>query len=254
MVDLTKLLSIYEKFGGTNNGPQTVITTSGLSSIMQDRFKSELLKIDIVWDGKDILCTELLSSSPESSSISNTSYSEIKIDDRIENSINSDGIGIDIQTISELPDCLDFWEEQFYRDNFSNPEISYALSKNNPKETFAGIFSLKESLFKADNSLNRSEIEIKHVENKPLFQGFNVSISHSHDTVVSVAYSIGNKGFSQETLKNQVTSNNEVHQAANIKDVAKFPYLRVILLQIIITSIIIGLIQFFPDIINRVSF
>jgi len=99
-----------------------------------------------------------------------------------ENSIYSNGIGIDIESSSNLPDTDDFIDAQFYIDNFSKSEIAYCSSKENPKICFTGRFAAKEAIVKANNNFFNtgfSNIEITVGKNgEPLFEGMNISISH----------------------------------------------------------------------------
>jgi holo-[acyl-carrier protein] synthase len=99
--------------------------------------------------------------------------------------------GIDIQKISEfLPDT-----ENFSKNNknllgiFTNTELSYAESKSNTRETLAGIFAAKESIFKCNNieKRNWSEIELKYKNGKPEYKGYSISISHSDEYVIAIA-------------------------------------------------------------------
>ena len=117
---------------------------------------------------------------------------------------NIQNIGIDIEDISSFPESENYNLDRFYLDNFSLNEIEYCKSKVNPKNSFAAIFSLKESIIKADNSLKRfpfNEIEIKHnIERKPEYDGFLLSNSHSKGNVVSVA--IKNNAFAYQKSSN----------------------------------------------------
>jgi phosphopantetheine--protein transferase-like protein len=111
-------------------------------------------------------------------------------------------IGIDIENISNLPTRNE--NNQFYLDIFTSEEINYCELKKEPIRSFAGIFSLKEAIVKADNSL-RSEkfnkIGIGHSdEGKPTFQNFDLSVSHAGDIVVSVA--VKNLGYKEVTSIN----------------------------------------------------
>jgi phosphopantetheine--protein transferase-like protein len=98
-------------------------------------------------------------------------------------------IGIDIQQINDLPlvaDDLDI----FYINNFTEKEISHSLNKGNPIESFAGIFALKEAIIKTsftNNQPNLKSIEIGYNGNIPMFDNYQVSISHSGDMAVAVA-------------------------------------------------------------------
>ena len=65
MVEKNKLLSIYEKLGGTNTGDSTIISSKGLSSIMVDRLKAEFQNLNIDWSGNDEGINDLLQSGAE---------------------------------------------------------------------------------------------------------------------------------------------------------------------------------------------
>lgn len=103
-------------------------------------------------------------------------------------------IGIDIEEISTFEEVDDYTNHQFYKDNFSLEEIGYCTLKENPLQSFAGLFSLKEAIVKADNSFKKTKfnkIKITHSDrNKPLFHDFSLSISHSEKHVVAVACKI----------------------------------------------------------------
>lgn len=117
-------------------------------------------------------------------------HSRINVD-LTSNSEKSMAVGVDIEDISSFPDSNNYSDDRFYTDNFSLNEIDYCKLKKNPKGSFAAIFSLKESIVKADNSLKRvpfNELDIKHdSKGKPIYDGFLLSNSHSNSNVVSVA-------------------------------------------------------------------
>ena len=104
---------------------------------------------------------------------------------------SANGIGIDIEDVSKLPNVRNFSADRFYIDNFSTYEIEYCVAKKNPLESFAAIFSLKEAIVKADNSFLEkkfNQINIMHTsEGKPAFKNFILSTSHTNNLVVSVA-------------------------------------------------------------------
>jgi len=110
---------------------------------------------------------------------------------------NMNGIGIDIESSSNLPDTNDYFEEQFYIDNFSQSEIAYCSAKLNPKSCFTGRFSAKEAIIKADNTFINtkfSDIEIKVSDSgSPLFNGMNISISHLNIGDVQISTAIAQK-------------------------------------------------------------
>jgi phosphopantetheine--protein transferase-like protein len=113
--------------------------------------------------------------------------------------ISTNGIGIDIESSSKLPNTVDYFEDQFYIDNFSKSEIAYCSAKLNPKSCFTGRFSAKEAIVKADNAFINtkfSDIEIK-VSNSgsPLFDGMNISISHLNVGDVQISTAIAQKQY-----------------------------------------------------------
>jgi phosphopantetheinyl transferase (holo-ACP synthase) len=101
------------------------------------------------------------------------------------------GIGIDIEEVSALPRATDFRREAFYIQNFTPAEISYCILQPDPYESFAGLFSAKEAIVKADERLRGrmfNSLPIGHSpEGKPLFPGFALSISHAGGMAVAVA-------------------------------------------------------------------
>jgi phosphopantetheine--protein transferase-like protein len=99
------------------------------------------------------------------------------------------GVGTDIQLISELfpESVLPSMSE--LSELFTKYEIKYSMNSPIPMETFAGIFSLKESLIKAGVKLDSfTQIEITHNSmGAPIYYGYAVSVSHSAGLVVSIA-------------------------------------------------------------------
>ena len=114
-----------------------------------------------------------------------------------ENSINSNGIGFDIESSINLPETDDFFDDQFYIDNFSKSEIAYCSSKENPKSCFAGRFAAKEAIVKANKDYLNTEfsnIEITVAENgQPLFEGMNISISHIKLNEIELSSAVAQK-------------------------------------------------------------
>jgi phosphopantetheine--protein transferase-like protein len=100
-------------------------------------------------------------------------------------------VGIDIQAVAELPETADFREHAFYQQTFAGSEIAHCLLKPSPRESFAGLFAAKEAIIKADGRHRAtpfSQLVISFDEQgKPLFDGMNLSISHSGETAVAVA-------------------------------------------------------------------
>jgi phosphopantetheine--protein transferase-like protein len=107
------------------------------------------------------------------------------------NYVTGSTVGIDIEEVDSMPKTNDFREEEFYKMNFSSAEIAYCILQPNPYASFAGLFAAKEAIVKANNT-NRSKpfntIIINHnAEGKPVYPGFNVSVSHTNNVAVAVA-------------------------------------------------------------------
>jgi phosphopantetheine--protein transferase-like protein len=102
-------------------------------------------------------------------------------------------VGIDMESVHNLPVCADYRQDEFYKQNFTDREISYCLLQISPPASFAGLFAAKESIVKATAGgkiRSFSALEIDHDENgKPTFDGFDLSISHVNDLAIAVAVS-----------------------------------------------------------------
>jgi phosphopantetheine--protein transferase-like protein len=99
--------------------------------------------------------------------------------------------GIDIEDISNMPLVTDFREDQFYKDIFTDKEISYCILQVDPRASFAGKFAAKEAIIKADNSYKKrsmKDIEVL-IDNmgRPTFKDFSLSISHSQKQAIAIA-------------------------------------------------------------------
>jgi hypothetical protein len=75
--------------------------------------------------------------------------------------------------------------------NFTPSEIAYCVLQPDPYASFAGLFSAKEAIIKADGRLRSrsfNSIGITHgSEGEPLYPGFHLSISHAGGVAVAVA-------------------------------------------------------------------
>jgi holo-[acyl-carrier protein] synthase len=122
----------------------------------------------------------------------NTELNNIKGDANRNTGIR--GIGIDIEEIENLPVVDDFRNDEFYLKNFTSSEITYCILKQNPLQSFAGLFCIKEAIFKADATLQQVEfnkIEISHNENgSPYVKGYLISLSHTDTVAVGVAIAL----------------------------------------------------------------
>lgn len=99
-------------------------------------------------------------------------------------------VGIDIEEIARFELSANY-DNAFYTDNFSAEEIAYCKNKADPRASFAALFSLKESIVKADNAYKGipfKTLSIKHSdEGGPVFNGFSLSASHTENYVVTIA-------------------------------------------------------------------
>lgn len=117
----------------------------------------------------------------------------IHIDDNEGSNYESSGIGIgiDIEEINNLPDTTDFRDHIFYIENFSPNEVTGALMASDPKRRFAGLFSLKEALCKANNQLLEVPfrgLEIEHSDaGQPFYSGFLLSNSYTEQLAIGIA-------------------------------------------------------------------
>lgn len=105
----------------------------------------------------------------------------------------SNQIGLDIQRVDELfPKGLpcDPKADGELTQIFTIKELSYAQSKSEPDITLTGIYCAKEAIKKASNSAkNFNEIEVLPDESgKPRSKGYELSISHSGNYAIAVAY------------------------------------------------------------------
>jgi phosphopantetheine--protein transferase-like protein len=88
-----------------------------------------------------------------------------------------------------MPVCHDFRKDHFYTMNFTPSEIAYCILRADPYASFAGLFSAKEAVIKAGlRARPFNKIEIAHLaDGKPVFPGFQLSISHAGQVAVAVA-------------------------------------------------------------------
>jgi len=207
---IKKTVSTFLKTDVTSINSNTCIDNSAIpGSVLLHRMYSELSKIGFtVRDPSRIktfgeLENELFGDkvlSDKSTSNIESNYIKRSINDKTQKGdISVNGIGVDIESSSNLPNTIDYFEDQFYIDNFSKSEIAYCSAKLNPKSCFTGRFSAKEAIVKADNTFINtkfSDIEIK-VSNSgsPFFNGMNISISHLNIGDVQISTAIAQKRY-----------------------------------------------------------
>jgi len=191
MKELKKIISLFTKIEAGKINNNTLIDKSAIQgSIMIHRMYSEINKLGYLIDDYQNIKTygELISKLNDKNKISTVS-ADNNLDEITEE--NEPSIGIDMEKIDNFPKTTDFREDMFYKQNFSEKEISYCILQKNPIESFAGKFSAKEAVVKADNNYKNipfNQIEILNDDKgKPFFEGFEISISHNNNLSIAVA-------------------------------------------------------------------
>jgi phosphopantetheine--protein transferase-like protein len=209
---LKEIIAVYLKTTASAIDVNTLINRQAVSSsIILHRMYGELENEGFIVENYTDINSfgELLKklSNAESSLLVHTSdtFPIISNFDQMHSNASSNpGVGIDLENISAFPECYDFREDEFYRNNFSSEEIAYCIIKKNPITSFAGLFSVKEAIVKADNNYSgRSfkEIVISHDSSgKPIHADFLISISHTENIVVGIALS--KKKYNHSTFTN----------------------------------------------------
>jgi serine O-acetyltransferase len=66
--------------------------------------------------------------------------------------------GIDLEPVASFVNLGDYWEDEFYKNNFTATEISYCLLQQQPAMHFAARWCAKEALKKCDNRFLHEEM------------------------------------------------------------------------------------------------
>ena len=143
--------------------------------------------------------------------------------------------------MSFLEEATDYREHVFYRNNFTEREISYCLLQSNPKTSFTGLFAAKEAIVKAQNQfigISFNELEIQHDKNgKPLFKNFDLSISHAGNLAVAVAVVSGQSMQDCKTVVKDV----EAISPAGASNQKKFSILTILTLLLSLAAFALAL-------------
>ena len=106
-------------------------------------------------------------------------------------------VGIDIQSIGELLANIagnDFKADPELTRLFTMRELSYAQARSDRDETLAGVFAAKEAIRKCIGTPSLSQEDFRALEvlpdanGRPTAPGYAVSISHSGDFAIAVAW------------------------------------------------------------------
>ena len=114
------------------------------------------------------------------------------------------GIGMDIVEVKRFREKPFTENKEFYKKIFSDSEIEYCLNRNNPSESFAVKFAIKESVIKAINEkVDLLNILTENVNLKPLVSLLNNSsyrflVSVSHEKLFAIAVVISEKYSKQD--------------------------------------------------------
>jgi phosphopantetheine--protein transferase-like protein len=160
-------------------------------------------------------------------------------------------IGVDIEEIATMPHADDYREHPFYRETFSQEEISHCILQSHPRESFAGLFSAKEAVLKAEGGKKLHAlrgIEIFHDEDgKPFTSGYEISISHSGAYAVAVAMRISKTSdpqFSACQTHNAAMAPPQLDDSENVSKVhkvARLQYLALIVSFIALAMVFVQL-------------
>ena len=211
-----KIKEIYNKLSSSEiESFDSVINVNSFSSVLKDRFVSALKKMNIYWNLEPTTINKLVESSKVTKTISN----ESKLSVSETQTVKGMHIGIDLQFISDLPIVKDPWEDQFYKDNFNKNEIAHCLKKKKIFESFAGIFAIKEAIYKIDGTLKK-DIKLKFSkEGKPINSKYSISISHDQNYAIAVAALNVEKNYLNEIKKinTKANKNNDIIKELEIK-------------------------------------
>lgn len=197
---LKETLANFLKIDAASISPATVIDRSAIgNSIMLHRLYARFSQQGIDVPNYNSVRTygDLVSRVNGNSNISNgktnsADENSVALNDHKTYSPAGFNLGIDIENANNFEPAADYREAAFYKTNFSAEEISYCLLQPNTLLSFAGLFAAKEAIVKADNSyqgVNFDTIEIKHdKQGKPVYKNFSISISHTEEVAVAVAF------------------------------------------------------------------
>ncbi len=184
------IISRYIKVPAEQISPSTIIDRTAVAgSIVLHRMyaalASEGITINDYWDIKNFgaLLAKL------------NKGTTVLYDAVISGDINTDadvnGIGIDVEEIKSMPQVNEFRTDEFYKMNFTQPEIAYCILQRDALASFAGLFAAKEAIVKASNNYKNKPFNSIHIDHlptgKPFHNEFKLSISHTNELAIAVA-------------------------------------------------------------------
>ncbi len=128
--------------------------------------------------------------------------------------------GIDIELIDSLPTATDYWEDGFYKENFTPAEIAYCLIQEKPALHFTARWCAKEALKKCDPDFFSEEMKnlelIAGESQQPTLNHYvggearrlphAVSISHAPLAAIAIVIKFGNDQARPEVSPGTVAS------------------------------------------------
>ncbi len=108
----------------------------------------------------------------------------------------SKGLGLEIADIAALPDADDYSLHEFYRANFTPPEIAYCIKQPAVKACFQGLLAAKRAIIKSgaasDSPDGPRSVEIGFDgEGRPTYPGCLLSISATGTIAAAVCFWLG---------------------------------------------------------------
>jgi len=224
--DLKELIANFIKKSATEINENTIIDKSVIQgSILIHRMYAEVTELGYkVSDYTNIKTFGQLLSILNSDVYTEKNNSAINTEKFLTDLVDNDSfIGIDIESVQNFKTVDDYREDIFYKQNFSESEISHCLLQADPIQSFAGLFAAKEAIVKVNNIYKTypfSQIEILFDENgKPGFNGYSISISHVNDLAVAVAV------FNNIQSEEKIVSVNEIKESKFWKILALMSFL-----------------------------
>ncbi|AZZ36911.1 hypothetical protein CIK05_08945 [Bdellovibrio sp. qaytius] len=118
--------------------------------------------------------------------------SEVKSQPRSTSAASDWDIGIDLEEIKNMPSLDKVRSDLFYKETFTDLELTGALLKPNPLASLCGIFCAKEALRKSHDDFSTipfSQLEIDHHTNgKPFIRVLGLEHLNSRPIKVSITH------------------------------------------------------------------
>lgn len=102
------------------------------------------------------------------------------------------GLGIDLQSLSNLPESSDYRGDSFYARNYTAAELAYCIQQADPRQSLSGIWAAKEAVVKAGAASPSPAGEFGQIEigrdagGAPTYPGCLISITHEAGLAAAV--------------------------------------------------------------------